>query len=997
MTPAFGQEEAPTQSPEAQAAFDAALDAHDGGDVAAAESHYRRAIAADPNMTVAHNNLGMVLIQQGRLEEAVAALGQAVSVDPGYAEAHNNLGFAYRRMGRDLEAAGCYEKFLALTPDVEDASKINEWIEKARAETPPPASEVPVLTEAPPAAEVAEAPAPPAGAAGAAAGKTGQEFSDFFESDLSNLTGSAEAGAAPEAAAAEGEAGSPAAAAAAPSDEDESGLSDKARAEFDEMFGGAGPGGPAKGAATPADISAGDEKIGHLYTEAMTKFQDGDMGEAARFCSLALEQAPAHFPTLLLAGRVALGRQDFSRAATMLQKAAEARSDDPEVYYFLGQCYEKRGLIDEAQEVYKKCLEVAPEGPRAKRLAVWLEKRTSEGQVAVGMARCELCLRAVKEEETTSHEGRKVCKSCLETLGAEQDAHRRDEEDKRAEKRIIKRPGGSKGKVVVLLLLLALLGAGAWLALGRMGYYKLPPPVAGLLDDLLGKQPKKNGKPPVVNNNKNPPVVKKTKVEPDKMSFSPLAAPALRPLEELDLTLPLKVVWPGEKAEPPEGAEPLRFELVKSPEGMRLVEGSGRLTWTPGKDGDLKVPSEHEVVVKATCGKKSTEKRARIRIRYPLGTARERDMRLSLAYRASTLGLVFADFDGDGQPDLAAACGGPLAGQLSMALSSGSGGGLGTPPHWKLPGAPVGPVAADIDGDGRADLGWADWISGRLQFLRGSAGAAPAKPVRAGRAAAPLESLALADLDGDRRADFAVVSRRAGTLSVHRARGRELASTKLPECGVPPVLLALGPAPGGRGGRLGLAVSGGSKAGKFFVYSLREGKLVEDQKLDLPPGLVVAARSGNFTGDAKPDVVLLFGGQSGALVVLNGTQAGKLAQQARPVAVGKLPLDMAAGDINGDGRTDLVVAGPGALKVYLSAGRGRFLHVASARLLGLAGPVALWGSQRGRPAKAAALSLKGRAWVLTLPPPPKRRPARAPRPRRQRPAETKEKKKEAGS
>lgn len=1022
MSPAFEQEEAPTRSPEAQEAFDTALDAHDSGDMTAAAASYRRAVVADPNMTVAHNNLGMVLIQQELLSEAVAALQQAVKVAPDYAEAYNNLGFAYRRMSRDLEAAEHYEKFLALTPDVEDASRIREWIAKARAEAAPPAGEVsaveevvppageeaPTLPEAPPAGPAvspeappvaAEAPAPPEGSPPAEAG---EGFSDFFKSDLSSLTASPGAGAESPPAPAEAVPETPPAAAAPAGDE--SGLSDKAQAEFDEMFGGDGP---ADGEGAAPEAAPEDPKVGQFYTEAMTKFQDGDMGEAARFCSLALENAPKHFPTLLLAGRVALGRQDFSRAGTLLQKAAEARGDDPEVYYFLGQCYEKRGLLDEAQGVYKKCLEVSPEGPRAKRLAAWLEKRSDEGQVAVGMARCELCLRAVKEEETTVHQGRKVCGRCLETLGPEESAARpRDDEDKRAEKRSIKRSGVPGGKVLVVLLLLILFGGG-YLALGYFDYAPLPAQLA----ELLGKKPKKpkkpiirrtvvinngtgpnNGKPP--NGQKPPP---KKKVEPQEMSFGAVTEPVLLPLERLELVLPLKLIWPGEKTETPENAEPLRFELLTKPDGMLLDEASGRLTWTPGKDGDLKVPSEHEVVLKVTCGKKSAKGKTRIKVKYPLGTAREQDMRLPGAYRASVLGLAFADFDGDGQPDLAASCGGPLSGRLSV-LPTGSPirGGGGMPSNWPLPGAPVGTAAADLDGDGRVDLAWVEWMSGRLQILRGSMGRIAAKPVRAGRVPGPVESLALVDLDGDRRAEFVTASRRNGKLFVHRAKGAQLASAKLPPGGVPVVLFALGAAPGRRGQRLGLVASGGRKTGKLYVYSLRKGKLVADQQLDIPTGLVLAARSGDFNADGKPDVALLFGGRTGAITVLNGAEEGKLARQARPLATGSLPQGMDVGDINGDGKTDIIVAGPGGLSIYLSAGRGRFLHAGSSRLLGLAGPVALWSSRKGRPARAAALSLKGRAWVLKLPAPPKRRPPAPPPPKTEEKKKA-GKKKEAGS
>ncbi len=54
---------------------------------------FRRAIALQPHYPEAHNNLGVVLKDQGRLDQAIACYRQALEQWPGYAAAHSNLLF----------------------------------------------------------------------------------------------------------------------------------------------------------------------------------------------------------------------------------------------------------------------------------------------------------------------------------------------------------------------------------------------------------------------------------------------------------------------------------------------------------------------------------------------------------------------------------------------------------------------------------------------------------------------------------------------------------------------------------------------------------------------------------------------------------------------------------------------------------------------------------------------------------------------------------------
>jgi len=79
--------------------------------------HYRRAIAINPRLAAAHNNLGSALGSQGRLAEAVRQFREALRVQPDYDEAHNNLGLALRMLGDRNQALRHFRAALAHRAD----------------------------------------------------------------------------------------------------------------------------------------------------------------------------------------------------------------------------------------------------------------------------------------------------------------------------------------------------------------------------------------------------------------------------------------------------------------------------------------------------------------------------------------------------------------------------------------------------------------------------------------------------------------------------------------------------------------------------------------------------------------------------------------------------------------------------------------------------------------------------------------------------------------
>ena len=71
----------------------------------------------NPTSWMAQNNFGMVLLQRGKENEAVAHLQKALELDPNQFEVYNNLGYALLEMGRVNESFPHLQKALELEPN----------------------------------------------------------------------------------------------------------------------------------------------------------------------------------------------------------------------------------------------------------------------------------------------------------------------------------------------------------------------------------------------------------------------------------------------------------------------------------------------------------------------------------------------------------------------------------------------------------------------------------------------------------------------------------------------------------------------------------------------------------------------------------------------------------------------------------------------------------------------------------------------------------------
>ncbi len=88
----------------------------DEGRVEGAIAEYREAALINPGDEEVHYNLGDALLGQGRTQEAIAEFSQTIRIDPAYGEAHKNLAEALRRQGRIPEAIAEAQIALGLEP-----------------------------------------------------------------------------------------------------------------------------------------------------------------------------------------------------------------------------------------------------------------------------------------------------------------------------------------------------------------------------------------------------------------------------------------------------------------------------------------------------------------------------------------------------------------------------------------------------------------------------------------------------------------------------------------------------------------------------------------------------------------------------------------------------------------------------------------------------------------------------------------------------------------
>jgi hypothetical protein len=289
--------------------------------------------------------------------------------------------------------------------------------------------------------------------------------------------------------------------------------------------------------------------------------------------------------------------------------------------------------------------------------------------------------------------------------------------------------------------------------------------------------------------------------------------------------------------------------------------------------------------------------------------------------------IALGDLNGDAKTDAVAT--NPGAAKVTVLIGNGQGQLTPTTPVATGGTKPSDVALADFNNDGKLDAVVANDGSTSLSVLLGDgAGGLSA----AAKSPFPTEGLGTASLvvgnfNGDFNLDVAVVGFRSGDVSIMLGDGQ---GGLAPSTGSPFVTGGFHPGAAAAGdfngdGKLDLAVA--NESGNVSIMA-GDGAGTLSRSGASPFGLSPAALgAGDFNGDGKLDVAVANTG--GTIKILTGTGTGALTALPAPapvITVGGDPSSLVVSDLDRDGKLDLATAnaGTGDLSVLLGDGAAHF-------------------------------------------------------------------------
>ena len=277
------------------------------------------------------------------------------------------------------------------------------------------------------------------------------------------------------------------------------------------------------------------------------------------------------------------------------------------------------------------------------------------------------------------------------------------------------------------------------------------------------------------------------------------------------------------------------------------------------------------------------------------------------------VGVVVADFNGDGIADLAVTNGGDNT--VSVLLGNGDGTFQAQKTYAVGP-APFGIVVADFNGDGISDLAVTSASSaGTVSVLLGK-GDGTFQPQRTYAAGTDTVGIAVADFNGDGIPDLALTNESSNTVSVLLGNGDGSFQAPRPNgVGIEPYGIAVGDFNGD--GFADLAVTNFHDATVSVLLGNGNGTFQPQHTNAVgnsPHNIVVA----DFNGDGNVDLAVT-NGFDDTVSVLLGNGHGTF-QQQQTYGAGSGPLGIAVADFNGDDVPDLAAVDNTASTVSILLG-----------------------------------------------------------------------------
>ncbi len=281
--------------------------------------------------------------------------------------------------------------------------------------------------------------------------------------------------------------------------------------------------------------------------------------------------------------------------------------------------------------------------------------------------------------------------------------------------------------------------------------------------------------------------------------------------------------------------------------------------------------------------------------------------------------IASADFNGDGKPDIVVI---NFEGGASVLLGKGDGT-FQPPVNFATGPTPWSVAVGDFNRDGKADLAIA--CDGSVSILLGNGDGSfqPSVGYPAGR---ELISIALGDFNGDGEADIAVGGS-SGTLNIFLGNGDGTFAGAVNYSAGAGILqdIAVGDINGDGNADLAVASETPSSpgTGAMLAVLIGNGDGTFQPVTLYTPGDSYSVALGDFDGDGKPDLAITnketANNSRPVLDILHGNGDGTF-QPAVAYPTGIIALKAAVGDFNGDGRADIIdIDNSGHLNILLGA------------------------------------------------------------------------------